>query len=224
MISDHHLLLKNTLSFWDFLSFDEQNTIIENIRLITYEAGTNIHRADMNCLGLIIIKSGCIRSYMLSEQGRDITLYRLRSGETCVLSASCLLKNITFDIHIDIEEPSEVLVIPSNILSQLMNQNIYIENFTYKIVTVRFSDVMWTMEQILFMSFDRRLAIFLLDESQKQQTTTLTLTHEQIAKYVGSAREVVSRMLKYFASEGLITLKRGKIIITNSDKLKEISS
>lgn len=223
MLEEDLLLLKNTLTFWDKLSLDEQNSLKQYTHTASYHAGENIHGGDHNCLGILIVKKGCIRSYMLSEKGKDITLYRLYSGDICMLSASCVLSNVTFDIHVDAEAETEVLVISSSIFSQLITKNIYVENFSYKVTTDKFSDVMWAMEQILFMSFDKRLAIFLLDEASKQHTNTISLTHEQIAKYMGSAREVVSRMLKYFVSEGLITSHRGEITLINLPKLKKLA-
>lgn len=223
MTEENRFILKKSLSFWDKLTPVEQTYIEEHTHTMMYDCGENIHRGDNNCLGMIIVKSGCIRSYMLSDKGKDITLYRLYPGEICILSASCILQNITFDIHVDAEETSELLVINSTIFSQLMQQNMLIENFSYKTAVEKFSDVMWAMEQILFMSFDKRLAIFLLDESIKRKSNTIPLTHEQIAKYVGSAREVVSRMLKYFVSEGIIELYRGGIHILDISKLKKLT-
>lgn len=223
MTDANEMLFKKTLDFWEKLTPAEQKYILEHTHHLKFEVGENIHKGSKDCLGLIIVKTGCIRSYILSENGKDITLYRLYPGELCILSASCILNNITFDIHIEVEEKSELLVIPSAVFSILAGENIYVENFSYKTVTAKFSDVMWTMEQILFMSFDKRLAIFLLDEASKRKTNVLTLTHEQIAKYIGSAREVVSRMLKYFASEKLISLQRGKIILEDIPKLKQIA-
>lgn len=223
-MSDEDLLvLKNTLTFWDKLTLNEQNEIKKYTHTAYYQPGQTIHGGETNCLGVLIIKKGCIRSYMLSEKGKDITLYRLYSGEVCMLSAACVLPNITFDIHVDSEAETEVLVISSNTFSKLMKENIYVENFSYKATADKFSDVMWAMEQILFMNFDQRLAIFLLDEASKNHTHTLHLTHEQIAKYIGSAREVVSRMIKYFVSEGLITAHRGQINLVDLPRLKKIA-
>ena len=133
-----------------------------------------------------------------------------------------MLSSIHFDVHVDAEKESEVLVINAPAFSKLCKKNVYIENFSLRLATERFSDVMWAMEQILFMSFDRRLAIFLLDESAKNGTDSLTLTHEQIAKYMGSAREVVSRMLKYFVKERIVEVSRGCIRILDKKKLKSL--
>ena len=149
--------------------------------------------------------------YIMSEDGREITLYRIYPGELCILlRSSCVLSSITFDVYIDAVDDSQVLQVSSAVISLLMHDNIYVEAFANKAAAERFSDVMWAMQQILFMSFDRRLAIFLLDESASLATDTLSLTHEQIAKLMGSAREVVTRMLKYFSQEGYVSLARGK--------------
>jgi CRP/FNR family transcriptional regulator len=160
---------------------------------------------------------------MLSEDGKEITLYRLFPGDICMLSASCVLRSITFDVFVDAEEDSVCYVISGNAFAEIAGRNLYVENYALDTAVGRFSDVMWVMQQILFMSFDKRLAIFLWDEASKTGDDTIRLTHEQIAKYVGSAREVVSRMLKYFASEGIVELSRGGIKIINRQKLRELA-
>lgn len=216
--------LKNTLPVWDKLDYDEQNLIVQNTVPVIYQCGENINSSAEDCVGVLLIKSGKIRVYILSEDGREITLYRLSHGDVCILSASCILKNISFDVHINAESDTRVLLISSSFFKKLTQKNIYAENFSNKIAVDRFSDVMWTMEQILFMSFDRRLALFLIEESANQNSDTIHLTHEQIAKYVGSAREVVSRMLKYFAGEGWVELTRGSVKILNKTAMQKLAS
>jgi len=213
-------LLKKALTFWNKLNAAEQNQILNNTHSVRYERGYNVHGGDNDCIGVLIVKSGELRTYILSEDGREVTLYRLTKGNLCILSASCILKNITFDVHIDAESASEILLINSAVFSGIISQNIYAENFSNKVAVDRFSDVMWAMEQILFMRFDKRLAIFLLDEIAKQSNDSIYLTHEQIAKYMGSAREVVSRMLKYFSDEGIVELFRGGVKILDKTKLR----
>jgi CRP/FNR family transcriptional regulator len=158
---------------------------------------------------------------MLSTEGREITLFRLLQGELCVLSASCVLKNITFKVNIDVIEDAEVIILRSSEFSRLMDENVYVENFFSKIIADRFSKTMWVMEQVLFMKFDKRLALFLIDESENLGSDVINLTHEQIARYTSSAREVVSRMLKYFEKENIIKTSRGKIKIIDRNKLAE---
>lgn len=215
--------LSKSLSFWNKLSINEKNAIINNVVLLRYKQGVNIHSGENDCVGVIIVKSGELRTYILSEDGKEITLYRLSSGEVCILSASCILKGITFDVHIDAEADSEILLINSSVFSRISEQNLYVENFSYKIVIDRFSKVMWAMEQILFLSMDSRLATFLISELSKNNTNIINLTHEQIAKYIGSAREVVSRMLKYFQNEGIVKLSRGGIKILDKRKLEKLT-
>ena len=214
--------VESRLSFWGKLSDAEKNILENNISKVTYSKGSNIHSADSKCLGVLLIQHGALRVYILSEDGREVTLYRLSPGDICVLSASCILNSITFDVHIDAEDDTEAFLLNISAFSKLSNQNVYVENFSYKNTVERFSDVMWAMEQILFMRFDKRLAIFLLDEMAKTNSSKISLTQEQIAKYIGSAREVVSRMLKIFQSQGILEQSRGLIHVIDKEKLKEL--
>ncbi|HKM03733.1 MAG TPA: Crp/Fnr family transcriptional regulator [Lachnospiraceae bacterium] len=214
--------IKSRLTFCDKLNKDEIIFLENNISNVTYKKGFNLHSTDSECLGVLLIKSGEVRVYILSEDGREVTLYRLSPGDVCVLSASCILNSITFDVHIDAEVDSDAYLLNIGAFSKLSNQNVYVENFAYKNTIERFSDVMWAMEQILFMSFDKRLAIFLLDEITKTNNTELHITQEQIAKYIGSAREVVSRMLKVFQYQGILEQSRGSIHIIDKDKLRKL--
>ena len=214
-VQEDQAFLENALPFFPRLSPSE--------RSLSYKKGTSIHRADYKCLGLLLVKTGSLRVYIMSEDGREITLYRIYPGELCILSASCVLSSITFDVYIDAVDDSQVLQVSSAVISLLMHDNIYVEAFANKAAAERFSDVMWAMQQILFMSFDRRLAIFLLDESASLATDTLSLTHEQIAKLMGSAREVVTRMLKYFSQEGYVSLARGSVTILDKKALRKLA-
>ncbi|AFA47304.1 Crp/Fnr family transcriptional regulator [Acetobacterium woodii] len=214
--------IETILTFWDHLNSQQKSMLLENAMLMNYQRGETIHQGENDCVGVLLIKSGELRTYILSEDGRDITLYRIGANEFCILSASCILQNITFDVHIDAEQDCEIILINSAIFQKICNENIYAENFSYKAAIDRFSDVMWAMQQILFMSFDKRLTIFLLDEVARTGSNTIVMTHEQIAKYIGSAREVVSRMLKYFENEGYVHLSRGKIEVIDKVQLRDI--
>ncbi|MDF2615887.1 MAG: transcriptional regulator, Crp/Fnr family [Sedimentibacter sp.] len=221
MLNDEELKeITEDLSFWDKLSSREMELFKNNIQKVKYSKGENLHSADNECLGLLMVLSGELRVYILSEDGREVTLYRLSDGDACVLSASCILHNITFDVFIDAQCDTEVLLLNISAFSQLTQGNVYVENFALRNTVDRFSDVMWAIEQILFTSFDKRLATFLLDESSKNKSPDIKLTHDQIAKYMGSAREVVSRMLKNFESLGIVKLSRGLIHIDDKDELK----
>lgn len=220
MIYDESIkILESTLDFWGNLTNEEKDIITEHSDLVTYKKGSIIHCGDLDCVGVLFIKTGTIRIYMVSDEGKEITLYKLLDNNICILSASCILDAISFDVYIDTETDCQIIKICSTAYKKIMSENIYVENFTYKLATKRFSDVMWAMEQILFTSFDKRLASFLLDEVNVSSTDTLHITHDYIAKNLGTAREVVSRMLKYFSTEGLVVLGRGEITITNKEQL-----
>ena len=215
-------LFSTVFPFWNKMSDMDKETFCRTAHHVHFKKGTNVHNGN-ECTGVILIKSGSLRLYMLSEDGKEITLYRLFPGEMCMLSASCVLDSITFDVYVDSEENSECVVVGGCAYEDLSRRLVDAKLFALETALSRFSDVMWVMQQILFMSMDKRLAIFLLDEIAQKGGDTISLTHEQIAKYMGSAREVVSRMLKYFASENLVEVSRGGIKILDKKRLREMS-
>ncbi len=209
--------------FWEKISDTEKDYICKNSYTLTYPKGKNIHNGE-ECSGVILVRSGCLRLYMMSEEGKDITLYRLYRGDLCMLSASCVLEAVTFDVFVDAEEDSECCVISGPAFAAVSGKNPDIRIFALETAVSRFSDVMWVMQQILFMSMDRRLAIFLSDEAARTGSDTIALTHGQIARYMGSAREVVSRMLKYFSGEGIVEVSRGGVTILDKKRLRALIS
>lgn len=218
------LLFQSAFPFWEGLSQWDKETFLHSSQAVKFEKGANIHDGG-ECTGVILIKSGSLRLYLLSDEGKEITLYRLFPGEICIFSASCVLDTITFDVIIDAEEDSECVVVGGCAYEGVWQRSDAVKIFTYETALSRFSDVMWVMQQILFMSMDKRLAIFLLDEISKSGGDSIKLTHEQIAKYMGSAREVVSRMLKYFASEGIISASRSEgIKILDKKRLRSLAT
>lgn len=208
--------------FWREIPEGDRDYICQNSYAVTFPKGNNIHNGN-ECSGVIFVLSGSLRVYIMSEDGKDITLYRLHKGDMCMLSASCVLKTITFDVFIDAEEDSECYVISGPAFAAVSERSTKIKVFALETAVSRFSDVMWVMQQILFMSMDKRLAIFLLDESIRTESDNIKLTHEQIAKYIGSAREVVSRMLKYFANEGIVSVSRNGIKIIDKEYLRTLT-
>ena len=219
---DYSSLYSQYFSFWKNLSENDQQLICENSSLEHFEKEQPVHD-NAGCSGLYIVKSGRLRLYMLSEEGKEITLYRLAPGDICMLSASCVLKSITFDVYVDAEVPSDCYMISGSAFSTVSEKYLEVKNYALETAVSRFSDVMWIMQQIVFMSMDKRLAIFLLDEIATNGTDSVTLTHEQIARHLGTAREVVTRMLKHLASDGVIEVTRKGINITNKKKLRSIA-
>ena len=208
--------------FWEQITDADRSFICEQSVKKQYEKGTNLHNGS-DCSGVIFVCSGSLRAYMLSDEGKEITLYRLHKGDMCMLSASCVLQSITFEVIVDAEEDSECIVLSGAAFKQMSEEYPDIRIFALETAVSRFSDVMWVMQQILFMSLDKRLAIFLHDESVRLSSDTISLTQEQIAKYIGSAREVVSRMLKYLASEGILEASRKGITILDRQKLRRLT-
>ncbi len=220
---DFQTVLEKVFPFWNKLSSAEQAAFCRHTVSAVYQKGQNIHGGSGNCTGGIVVKTGCLRAYLLSDEGKEVTLYRLYPGDICMLSASCVLKAITFDVFVDAEEDSECLIISGKTFAELSEQNLLVENFALQTAVSRFSDVMWVMQQIMFMSLDKRLAVFLNDEMAKTGEPVIRLTQEQIARYMGSAREAVSRMLKYFAAEGIVEQSRGGIKILDKQKLRALT-
>ncbi|MBE5816330.1 MAG: Crp/Fnr family transcriptional regulator [Clostridiales bacterium] len=213
---------KSIFPFWETISREDRDYICDNSVNLFYKKGTTIHDGS-ECSGVFILRSGSLRIYIMSEDGKDVTLYRLHQGDMCMLSASCVLQAITFDVFIDAEEDCECFVINGRAYEAVQERNPDVKIFTLETAVSRFSDVMWVLQQVLFMSIDKRLAIFLYDEANRLKTDTLILTHEQIAKYIGSAREVVSRMLKYFSNEGIVEVSRKGIKIVDKAKLSKLA-
>ena len=173
--------------FWEKISDADREYICRNSHHVVYPKGKNIHDGS-ECSGVIFVCSGSLRLYMMSEEGKEITLYRLHKGELCMLSASCVLDAITFEVFVDAEQDSQCLVVSGPAFAAVSQRNPDIRIFALETAVSRFSDVMWVMQQVLFMSMDKRLAIFLFDESARTASDTIALTQEQIARYMGSAR------------------------------------
>ena len=221
MIINKEELVKK-LPFWDKLSYEEAELVKMSATINKYPKGAVTQGFEDECLGVMHVLKGQLRVYILSEEGREVTLFRLNEGDFCVLSASCAIKQITFETQITAEEDTELLILSSGIFERVTQTNLQARCFAYELIIERFSEVMWAMQQILFMGFDKRLAVFLYDEYSRTGSNEIKMTHEQIAKMTGSAREVVSRMLKRFADEGIVDFKRGIINITNIQGLKKI--
>lgn len=214
--------LEDFFPFWQGLSEEWKARLTEAAVYRKIEKGTVVHSGSANCLGLLLVCSGQLRAYIISEEGREITIYRLFERDICLFSASCMMRNIQFDITIEAEKDTEAWVIPPKLYRKLTEESAAAANYTNEVMGSRFSEVMWLMEQIMWNRFDRRLASFLLEESALEGSDSLLITHEKIANHLGSAREVVTRMLRYFQREGLVELSRGTICILSREKLAEI--
>ena len=217
------MALSEYLPVWNKLTAVQQGALIASAAQRKAEKGTVIHNGQLDCTGLLLVQSGQLRAYILSEDGREITIYRLFERDICLLSASCIMRSIQFGITIEAEKDTEFLLIPPNVYKQIMEESAPLANFTNEVMATRFSDVMWLIEQVLWKSFDKRLSGFLLEEAAIEGSQQLKITHEQIGNHLGNPREVVTRMLKYFQNEGMVKLSRGTIEILDSKKLSALS-
>lgn len=208
---------------WDKLKDNERDKLTAYAKERRFPKGSVLHGGSTKCTGLMLIRSGQIRAYTTSPEGKEITLYRLFERDICLFSASCIMNSIQFDVTLAAEKDAEVTVIPSEVYKSVMNSSAPLANFTGEVMASRFSEVMWLVEQIMWKSFDSRLAAFLSEEANIEGSNTLKITHEVIGNHLGSPREVVTRMLKYFADEGIVRLARGAIEITDGTRLRAIA-
>lgn len=214
--------IKEFFPIWDKMTAGQQEALVSGARRQVLKKGTVIHRDTEDCAGLLLLEEGQLRAYMLSEEGREITVYRLLEGDICLFSASCMIRSLQSDIVIEAERDSRMWVISPGVYRKLMDESALIANYTNEIMASRLTDVMWLMEQVMWKSLDRRLASFLLEEADLEGSGSLKITHEMIGNHLGTAREVVTRMLRYFQSEGMVRLSRGAVEITDWKKLEKL--
>ncbi len=214
--------IKKFFPIWDKMTAGQQEALVSGARRQVLKKGTVVHRDTEDCAGLLLLEEGQLRAYMLSEEGREITVYRLLEGDICLFSASCMIRSLQSDIVIEAERDSRMWVISPGVYRKLMDESALIANYTNEIMASRLTDVMWLMEQVMWKSLDRRLASFLLEEADLEGSGSLKITHEMIGNHLGTAREVVTRMLRYFQSEGMVRLSRGAVEITDRKKLEKL--
>jgi CRP/FNR family transcriptional regulator len=214
--------LQEMLPFWKSIKKDTQEKLVQNSEPVTFSPGTVMHAGREECSGLFLVLEGRVRAYIVTEQGKEVTLFRLLSRDICIFSASCIMKNISFDIFVSAETEVKAVRIPAKFYHEMTSQELTVANYTNELLSSRMSDVMWILEQIVFTSFDKRLAHFLLEEGELEESDVLSITHEQIANHLGSAREVVSRMLRYFSNEGFVKVERGSIRLLDKEGLENV--
>ena len=211
------------LPFWGKLTEEQRQRIANVIEFHQFKKDSHIHDSSADCLGLVIVRSGQLRAYILSPDGREITIGRLTEFDVSLLSASCVMPDMQFNVMIEAEKDSEFWSIPACLFKNLVDESLAVSNYSRNLLSSNFSELMWLMEQIMWKSFDKRLAAFLLEEAQLEESTLLKITHEKIANHMGTAREVVTRMLRYFQSEGMVKLTRGTIELADEKKLQGLA-
>lgn len=209
-------------SFWNSLNDNQKKRLNNSWRMELINKNQQIYRLSDGCKGLLIVRKGCLRVYIVSDEGRDVTLYRLFPGDICVLSAACLMEEIDADVLIEAMEDTECVTIPSVDLKQIMKENLILDDFVYRKTAERLSDVIWTIQQILFKKVDQRIARYLWDEMIRQNSVVLSIRHDDIAKNIGSVREIVTKILKQMSQNKIIKSGYGKIEILNKEKLHKM--
>lgn len=209
---------------WDQLTPSQQEHLLQTTVFQQVKKGTILHGGQEDCLGLILVCRGQLRAYLLSEEGREVTICRFFDRDVCLFTAACVLPNMMFDIFIEAEKDTELWVVPACLFQNLSQESLPIANYSRDLITHHFSQLMWLMEQIMWKSFDKRLAKFLVEESAVENTHALKITHEKIANHMGTAREVVTRMLRYFQEEGMLRLTRGTVEILDLPRLKRLAN
>lgn len=214
--------MSNRLPFWNLLTDKEKEILKDNTIERTYTKGSIVFDNSSSCLGLLNVISGQVRAYLVSEEGKEVTIFKLEDNDLCVLSASCIIKQITFDTQLVANEDTKVLIVPSNIIEDLAYMNIELRCYLYEKALARFSDVMWNMQELLFKGLDSRVANYLINQYERTDSTIVKVTHEEIANDINSAREAVTRILKLFVQDGLIKLQKGSVELVDVDALYDI--
>ncbi len=167
---------------------------------------------------IALLVSGVVRVYKIGETGREITLYRFGNGESCILTANAILSQKTFPAVATVEQEAEAVMIPAESFREWVRRYDLWREFVFDLLSERLSSVMVIVEEVAFRRMDARLSDFLLKRSQ--MSDSIHITHQEIAAELGSSREVVSRLLEDFSSEGSISVSRGTITILDRGLLE----
>lgn len=213
--------LLKTIPYWEDLTEEEQARVAGAAYVRHYDAGEQLYGPCVDCVGMIHMLTGEARAYLLSDEGREITLFRVPAGDNCIISASCVLAHISFEAHMDVSEPSDILIVPVGLFGELCDRNVHVRCFAYGLATRRFSSVVAVMEQTLFSRLDKRLASFLLRTCRETVSPEIRMTQEELAARINSVRETVGRTLKRFAAGGIIEIRRGAIRVLDMKKLEK---
>ena len=206
---------------WKGLTAAQRDELIAHTRYSCYAKREFIHRGALAHTGTLHVISGSLRVYLVSEEGREFTLYILRDGDIALMASISFLNTVPCDIAIEAGKNTELFISDTMAVRSIFSENINVRARAYEYAIERLSEMLWKFQQMIFLSADRRLARFLLAESTRTAGDEIRLTHEETAQYLGTAREVVSRLIREFSQEGLVQTFRGRIRILNRTALKE---
>ncbi len=208
------------LSFFPYLTEEQKSLLASSARTASFQRGELIHSHGDDCLGLFTVLTGKISVSVLSDEGKEVSLFLLKKGDTCILSAACIMRTFDAEAHFLAETDASLSILPASALQRLMHENLRVECEIYKMANITFGRVMHAMQKLLFTSVSSRIADLLLSESRDSGTSSVKATHEQLAKYVGTAREVVTNTLRRFTRDGLVSLHYGTVTILDRPRLE----
>ena len=197
------------LPFWESLDEEGQDLLLQGSRTLRVQAGGLVYHAGDKCLGVILLRSGRLRVYLLGAEGKEITLYFIGLNEASMLASSCILNSSALPVTVEAEEDSVLTIIPPTVYTCLIHKNSEAESYMTRTLMESFSHTLRAVETVVFLSIEQRMALLILQEEAFEQSNKVRLTQEKMSRQLGTAREVVSRQLKRFATDGLIRTFRG---------------
>ena len=219
-------VIANTIAskfpFWENLDPEAKTDFLTQVQHISLSAGQFVCLEGDVCHHLPLVISGSVRVYKIGETGREITLYHLEQGDSCIMTASCIISQKVFPAFALAETEIEAFTIPANSLRKWVTHNSIWQEYIFGLLSQRLANVIEIIEEVAFRRMDSRIASYLLN-NVNSKIKTLQITHETIAQELGSSREVVSRILKNFEKQELLSLSRGKIELHNWEKLEKIA-
>ncbi len=214
-------VLRISLPFWGDLSREEQEDVEVNLIMQEYKSGALIHNNTIgaNSPGVQIVKHGRVRAFISSPEGKQLTLQRMGDNQLFAIGLSCVFDDAIFDVSLETEMQSEMVLIPRSVCKRLFDTNHNAKSAMTNIITSRFATTMRILEAVTFASTKSRLANALIEQSSLAGSFVFKATHASMAADIGSTREVVTRLLNQFQINGLLTLLRGKIQIDDRQAL-----
>ncbi len=204
---------------FDLNTMNPITTVLNEFNLVTLAANQPVFGQGQSCENGLVVVSGLVKVYARSRDGKELVLYRIREGETCVLTNACLLGNSPYPAEAITETEVVARVIPRQRYLTLIAENESFRDFVFQSFSARLTDLMFKIESLALASIDQRIICFLLDNADQQGV--ISSTHEQIAIEIGSAREVVSRHLKALEKQNMLALRRGTIELIAPDMLQK---
>lgn len=215
-------LFKRSFPFWESLTESQKKQLRDSTTVNQCTKKTVLHFGGGECAGVQIIASGRARVFITSPGGGDITLFRLLEGDVSILSAACMMNGMDVELDMEMETDCVIYTISKKAYRRLYDECGAVKDYTMEMISEKFSDIMWLFNQFVFSNVASRVAGALLEHRGLEGSDVIAVTHEMLARDAGTAREVVTRILRQFQSDGLVKLTRGKIEITDAAGLGKI--